>query len=87
MECAAAIHFMRNRVWEKIIDARLRHPSLRQHQLGGNSLDSVCKTWWENFARICVYAWRSASFSGADFGRLRNHCHSIAMGTAHNELQ
>ena len=30
-------------------------------------------------------AWRSACFSGADLGRLRNH--SIAMGTAHNELQ
>ena len=34
---------------------------------------------------MCVYAWRSAWFSGADLGRLRNH--SIAMGAAHNELQ
>ena len=34
---------------------------------------------------MCVYAWRSAWFSGADLGWVRNH--SIAMGTAHNELQ
>ena len=85
MECAAAIHFMRNRGWEKIIDACLEQPSVRQHQVGGKSWESVCKTWWENFASICVYAWRSAWFSGADLGRLRNH--SIAMGAAHNELQ
>ena len=85
MECAAAIHFMRNRGWEKIIDACLEQPSVRQHQVGGKSWQSVCKTWWENFASMCVYAWRSAWFSGADLGRLRNH--SIAMGAAHNELQ
>ena len=85
MECDAAIHFMRNRGREKVIDACLQHPSVRQHQVGGKSWESVCKTWWENFANMCVYAWRSAWFSGADLGRLRNH--SIAMGTAHNELQ
>ena len=85
MECAAAIHFMRNKGWEKIIDACLEQPSVRQHQVGGKSWESVCKTWWENFASMCVYAWRSAWFSGADLGRLRNH--SIAMGAAHNELQ
>ena len=85
MECAAAIHFMRNRGWKKIIDACLEQPSVRQHQVGGKSWESVCKTWWENFASMCVYAWRSAWFSGADLWRLRNH--SIAMGAAHNELQ
>ena len=84
MECAAAIHFMRNRGWEKIIDACLEQPSVRQHQVGEKSWESVCKTWWENFASMCVYAWRSAWFSGADLGRLPNH--SIAMGAAHNEL-
>ena len=49
------------------------------------SSESVCKTWWESFASMCVFAWRSAWFSRADLGRLRNH--SIAMGTAQNELQ
>ena len=46
MECAAAIHFMGNRGWEKIIDACLGKPSLRQHQVGDNLWESVCKTWW-----------------------------------------
>ena len=59
MECAAAIHFMRNRGWEKIIDACLQQASVRQHQVGGKSWESVCKTWWENFASMCVYTWRS----------------------------
>ena len=39
----------------------------------------------EYFASMCVFAWRSAWFSGADLGRLRRH--SIAMGAAHNELK
>ena len=84
MECAAAIHFILNRGWEKMMDARLQHPSVRQHQVGRKS-ESVRKTWWGNFASMCVYAWLSAWFSGADVERLRNH--GIAMGTAHNELQ
>ena len=83
MECAAAIHFMRNRRWEKVMDACLQHPSVRQHQVVGKNCESVWKTWWENFASRCVFAWRSAWFSGADLGWLRRH--SIAMGTAHNE--
>ena len=82
MECAAAIHFMRNKGWEKIIDACLHQPSVRQHQVGAKSWESVCKTWWENFASMRAYTWPSAWFSGADLGRLRYH--SIAMGTAHN---
>ena len=65
MECAAAIHFMRNRGWEKIIDACLEQPSVRPHQVGGKSWESVCKTWWENFASMCVYAWRSACMDGS----------------------
>ena len=85
MECAAAIHFMRNRGWEKIMDACLQQPSVRQHQVGGKSSVSVRKTWWDNCASMCVYVWRSAWFSGADLGRLQNH--SMAMGNAHNDLQ
>ena len=85
MECGAAIHFMRNRRWEKVIDASLQQPSVRHHQVAGGSCESVCNRWWGNFASMCVFAWRSAWLSGADLGRLRRH--SIAMGTAHNELQ
>ena len=50
------IHFMRNKGWENVIDACLQHPSVRQHQVAGGSWESVCKTWWENFACICVFA-------------------------------
>ena len=67
------------------MDACLQHPSVRQHQVAEKSWESSCKTWWENFASICVFACRSAWFSRADLGRLRRH--SIAMGAAHNELQ
>ena len=84
MECGVAIHFMRNRGWEKVMDACLQHTSVRQHQVARKSWESVCKTWWENFASMCVFAWRSACVSGADLGGLRRH--SIATGAAHNEL-
>ena len=84
MECASAIHFMRNTGWEKVIDACLQHPNVRQHQVGGKSWESVWKTWWENFASMCVFPWRSAWFPGADLGRPRRH--SIATGAAQNEL-
>ena len=81
MECAAAIHFMRNRDWEKIIDACLQQPSVRQHQVGGKSWESLCNTWWENFAKhVCM----RVAFCMV-LGRLRNH--SIAIGAAHTELQ
>ena len=85
MECAAAIHFMRSTGWEKVMDACLQHPIVRQHQVAGKNWQSVCNTWRENFASMCVFAWRSASFSGADLRRLWRH--RIAMGAAHNELQ
>ena len=84
LECAAAIHFMRNRGWEKLMDACLQHPTVRQHQVGGKSWESVCKTWLQNFSSMCVFTWRSAWFSGAHLGRLRSH--RIAMGAAHHEL-
>ena len=31
MECVAAVHFMRNKELEKVIDACLQHPSVQQH--------------------------------------------------------
>ena len=85
MECAPAIHILRNRGWEKVLDACLQHPTVRQPQVGGKSWQSVCKTWWETFASMCVFVWRSAWFSAADLGRLWSH--SIAIGAAHNELR
>ena len=31
MECVVAIHFMRNRRWENVMDACLQHPNVRHH--------------------------------------------------------
>ena len=64
------------------MDACLQNPTMRQHQVAGKGWESVCNTWWENFASMCVFAWRSAWFSGAHSGRLPRH--SIAMSTIHN---
>ena len=83
-DSAAAIHFMRNKGREKVIDACLQHPSVREHLAAGKRWESPCKTWWESFAHMCVFAWRSTTFTGADLGRLRGD--SVAMGTARNEL-
>ena len=69
----------------KVIDPFLQHPNVRQHQVARKSWESVCNTWWENFASMCVSSWRCAWFSAPDLGRLRRH--SIAMGVAHNKLQ
>ena len=52
----ATIHFMRNKAGEKVIDACLQHPSVGHHQVAGKSWDSVCNTWWENFASMSVFA-------------------------------
>ena len=45
MECVAAVHFMWNKGWEKVVDACLQHPNLGQHQVARKSWGSVCKTW------------------------------------------
>ena len=54
MECAAPIHFMRNRGWEKIIDACLAQPSVRQHQVGGKSWVRCAKRAGR-ILQACVY--------------------------------
>ena len=53
MECAAAIHFMQNRGWEKVIDACLQHPSVRQHQIAGE-VGSRCTTCGGRLLQACV---------------------------------
>ena len=85
MECAAAIHFMWNRGWEKVMDACPQHPSVRQHKIGGKGWELLCKRWWEDLASMCVFAWRFAWCSAADLGRLRRH--NRAMRAAHDDLQ
>ena len=83
MVFVAAIHFMRNRGWEKVIDACLQHLGV-----GNIKWEKTIVSWYvvgECCKHVCAFTWRLAWFSGADVGRLRRH--SIAMGTAHNEPQ
>ena len=61
------MHFMGNKGWGKVIDGCLQPPSVRQHAI---SWELVCKTWSKTFASMCVFAWRSAWFSGPVRGRL-----------------
>ena len=74
VECAAAIHFMWNMGWEKVMDAYMpttpqcEGASSRRKKLGvdvQNMVGEFCK-----HASTCVFAWHSARFSGADLGRL-----------------
>ena len=58
---------------------------MNNKQVGGRLWGDVCREWWDNFAKMFVYAWQTGSLSGGDVGRLRE-C-SIRMGKAHLVLQ
>ena len=85
LECAAAVQFMRSRRWEALIDVCLEEGGMNNKRMGGRPWGDVCRQWWDNFAKMCIYAWRTSWLSGADLGRLRE-C-SIAMGKAHLLLE
>ena len=91
MQCAAAIHFMRKKGWEMVMDACLQHPSVRQHQVGKKSWELVCKAWRENFASMCVFAWRSAWVFGANccvpcHCLMRHGCKLVQQAVPHLKL-
>ena len=85
LECAAAVQFMRTRRWETLIAVCLEEGGMNNKRVGGRPWGDVCRQWWDNFAKMCIYAWRTSWLSGADLGRLRE-C-SIAMGKAHLLLE
>ena len=49
--------------------------------LGGRIWGDTCREWWDNVAKMSVYAWETCCLFGGDVGRLRA-C-SIRMGKAH----
>ena len=53
MECVAANHFVMNRGWEKVINACLQHPNVRQHQVAGK-VGSQCATCGGRILHACV---------------------------------
>ena len=81
LECAAAVQFMRTRRWEALIAVCLEEGGIYNKWVGGRPWGDVCRQWWDNFAKMCIYAWRTFWLSGVDLGRLRE-C-SIATGKAH----
>ena len=85
LECAAAAQLMRSRRWEALIDVCLEEGGMNNKRVGGRPWGDVCRQWWDNFAKMCIYALRTCWLSGADLGRLRE-C-SIAMGKAHLLLE
>ena len=54
-------------------------------RVGGRLWGDVCREWWDNFSKMCAYAWQTDWLSGGEVGRLRE-C-SIRMGKAHLVLQ
>ena len=58
---------------------------MNNKRVGDRLWGDVCTEWWDNFAKMCVYAWQTGWLSGGDVGRLRE-C-SIRMGKAHLPLQ
>ena len=81
LQSAAAVQFMRTRRWEALIAVCLEERGMNNKQVGGRPWGDVCRLWWDNFAKMCIYAWRTCWLSGADLGMLRE-C-SIAIGKAH----
>ena len=85
LECAAAVQFMCTRRWEALIAVCLEEGGMNNKRVGGRPSGDVCWQWWDNFAKMCIYAWRTSWLFGAGLGRLRE-C-SIAMGKAHLLLE
>ena len=81
LECAAAVQFMRTRRWEALIAVCREEGGMDNKRVGGRPWGDVCRLWWDNFPKMCIYAWRTSWLSEADLGRLPE-C-SLAMGKAH----
>ena len=71
LECAAAVQFMRTRRWEALITMCLEEGGMNNKRVGGRLWGDVCRGWWDNFARMCMYAWQTDGLSRGEVGRLR----------------
>ena len=80
LECAAVVQCMRIWRWEALITMCLEEGGINNKQVGGSLWGDGCREWWDNFARMCVYAWQANWLSGGKVERLRE-C-SIRMGKA-----
>ena len=85
LECAAVVQFMRTGRWEALIMMCLEEGGMNNRQVGGKLWGAVYREWWNNFAKISVYAWQMGWLSGEDVGKL--HECSIRVGKAQLVLQ
>ena len=85
LDCAAAVQFMRIRRWEALIRICLEEGGRNNKRVHGGLWGDVRRESWDNFAKMCVYAWETTWLSGGDEGRLGDY--SIRMGKAHLVLK
>ena len=85
LECAAAVQFMRTGRWEALLAICLEEGGMNNKRVGSRLWGGVCREWWDNFAKMCVYAWQTGWMSGGNVGRL--HECSIRMVRADLVLQ
>ena len=81
LECAAAVHLMRNKGWETLIDECVHKGGMEGGRVARQLWVDVCRKWWTNFSAMCVFAWQTRWFTGGDLKWFREY--SIAMGEAH----
>ena len=86
LDCAAAEHFMRTRLWEAFVTKCLEEGGTNNKRVGGRLWGDVCREWWDNFAKTCVYAWQTSWLSGGG-GIQRLRAYSIRLDKAHLMLQ
>ena len=73
--------FMRTQQWEALIMMCLEEGGMKNKRVGGRVCCDVSREWWDNFAEMCVYAWRTERLSRGYLGTLRE-C-SMKMGKTH----
>ena len=64
LECAAAVHFMRTRRCEALIPMCVGEGGMNIKRVGFRLWGDVCGEWWDNFAKMCVYALQRGWMSG-----------------------
>ena len=69
IEKRRSTEFLRRRLRHSRQGKGKAHPlAIGSHQVADKSWESLCKTWWEIFASMCMFAWRSTWFSRANLG-------------------
>ena len=85
LECTSAVHLMRNKGWETLIDQCVHNGWMDGGRVAGQLWVDVCRKRWTSFSAIVVYAWQTRWFTWGGLKRLRDY--NIAIVKAHILLQ